>query len=313
MLLDSPPRTRKFKAGNLDCLIESVGDLIESGGPKPEDYAGLNRAIRKVADDVRAGVVSTEVVKAFVGEVTEKHFTGSLQAAARAKPHGYSGDFEIIDSIYSLRLSGDPKLRLWDMFFQAQAAPCAVRNRKAFFHQLLNGLPATTDGSRLRVLNVGCGPARDLREWFLSGPAAQIFFDCVEMDAKAIQYASGLCRPFLQHIEFYHENALRYVPSRGYDLVWSAGLFDYLNDRVFVRLLKALLAVVKPGGELVVGNFSEFNPSRDYMEIFGDWHLVHRSREQLLSLAERAGAGPGAAKVLWEPEGVNLFLQITAH
>ena len=84
MLLDSPTRTRRFKAGNLVCLIESVGDLIASGGPKPEDYAALNRSIRKVADDVRAGVVPAEVVKAFVGEITEKHFTGSLQAAARA-------------------------------------------------------------------------------------------------------------------------------------------------------------------------------------------------------------------------------------
>lgn len=132
------------------------------------------------------------------------------------------------------------------------------------------------------------------------------------MDARAIQYASNLCRPFLQHVEFYHENALRYVPSRGYDLVWSAGLFDYVNDKVFVRLLKALLPVVKPGGSLIVGNFSDFNPSRDYMEIFGDWHLVHRSREQLLNLAERAGICPDKAKVMWEPEGVNLFLQIAA-
>ena len=312
MLLDAPSRIQKLKPGSLETLIECLTDSVESGGPLPENYASLNRAIRRVGDDIRAGVVSSEVVQSAIHEITGQHFAGTMQAMARAKRHGYSGDFEMIDAIYSLRLSGDPKLRLWDSFFHAQAAPCAVRNRKAFFHQLLSSLPPATDGGRLRVLNVGCGPARDLREWFLSDTPGQVFFDCVEMDARAIQYASNLCRPFLQHIEFYHENALRYVPSSGYDLVWSAGLFDYVNDKVFVRLLKALLPVVKARGSLVVGNFSEFNPSRDYMEIFGDWHLIHRNREQLISLAERAGVELGRIQVQWEPEGVNLFLQITA-
>lgn len=310
MLLDSPPKPPKFKTGHLGLLIDQLADLIDAGGPKPEDYSSLNRCIRQVGDDIRAGVVTAELVQRFISEITERHFQGTLQAAARNKARGYSGDFEMIDAIYALKTAQDPKLKLWDLFFHSQAAPCAVRNRKSHFLQLLTEIPEKSDGTRLRVLNVGSGPARDLREWFLSGPARGIFFDCVEMDAQAIQHASNLCRPFLQHIEFYHENALRYVPSRGYDFVWSAGLFDYVNDKVFVRLLKALVPVVKAGGQLVVGNFSEFNPSRDYMEIFGDWYLVHRSRDHLLSLAERAGIAPELASVSWEPQGVNLFLRI---
>ena len=312
MLLDAPSRIQKPSFAGLNMLIEHLMDTIESDGPLPENYASLNRLIRRLGDDVRAGLIASEAVQGAIQEITERHFAGTLQAQARAKHHGYSGDFEMIDAIYTLRMSGEPRLRAWDSFFHSQAAPCAVRNRKALFHQLLAGIPPATDGGRSRVLNVGCGPARDLREWFLSGPPIQVFFDCVEMDARAIRYASNLCRPFLQHIEFYHENALRYVPSSGYDLVWSAGLFDYVNDKVFVRLLKALLPVVKPGGNLVVGNFSDFNPSRDFMEIFGNWQLVHRSREQLISLAERAGMEPSRVKVQWEPEGVNLFLHITA-
>lgn len=310
MLLKSPAEIQNHRARCLDSLIDLLMDAIKQGGPMPEEYGGLNRAIRRLGDEMRAGVVSSDVVHQAIQSITDRHFGGTLQAMARARRHGYSGDFEMIDAIYRLHLSPDHRLRRWDAFFQAQAAPCAVRNRKAFFHQLLSSLPCNEDGCRFRVLNVGCGPARDLREWFLSGSQRQVFFDCVEMDARAIKFASDLCRPFLQHVEFYHENALRYVPSRGYDLVWSAGLFDYVNDRLFVRLLKALLAVVKPGGSLVIGNFSDFNPSRDYMEIFGNWHLVHRSREQLSALAGQAGVDLRTVRVDWEPEGVNLFLQI---
>lgn len=309
MVLDSPVRISKRKH-SLDTLRDEVLHLARQGGPEPHDYAALNRLIRQTGDEIRAGIASAEEVKQTIDRLTDIHFSGTLQAAARRKTRGYSGDFEIIDAIYGTQVTRDPDLRRWDLFFQAQAAPCAVRNRKAHFLRLLADLPQSPDGNRLRVLNVGSGPGRDLREWFLSQPTVPVFFDCVEMDAQAIDHASRLCRPFLQHIEFYHENVLRYVPSRGYDLAWSAGLFDYLNDRVFVRLLKALLAVVRPGGRVVVGNFSEFNPSRDYMEIFGDWHLQHRSAEHLTALARQAGAAPAQCTVSWEPEGVNLFLEI---
>lgn len=313
MLLDTAPTLKKVGTSRLGRLADELADIIASGGPKPEDYASLNRGIRQVGDDIRAGILEVDAVRRLIRDFTVKHFAGTLQAAAREKARGYSGDYEMIDAIYTLKIAEAPKLRRWDLYFHSQAAPCAVRNRKAHFLNLLSSLREPSDGSRLRVLNIGSGPARDIREWFLSAPATRIFFDCVEMDSQAIRYASDLCRPFLQHVEFHHENALRYVPSGGYDLVWSAGLLDYLNDRLFVRLLRALLLVVRPGGSLVVGNFSDFNPSRDYMEIFGDWHLVHRSLEQLLMLAERAGVRQEDVSICWEPEGVNLFLQVRVH
>ena len=55
------------------------------------------------------------------------------------KPRGYHGDFEIIDAIYMERINPHPALEKWDRYFHAQAAPQAVRNRKAYFHDLLHG------------------------------------------------------------------------------------------------------------------------------------------------------------------------------
>src|SRR5690606_42024619 len=49
--------------------------------------------------------------------------------------------------------------------------------------------------SPLHVLNVASGPARDLREFFLNHPGAEVQFDCVDMDAHAVDYASRLCAP----------------------------------------------------------------------------------------------------------------------
>ena len=59
-----------------------------------------------------------------------------------------------------------------------------------------------------------------------------------------------------------------------------------------------------------MGNFSESNPSRAYMELLGDWHLEHRSPEKLRELGRRAGYSDQAMRVGSEPLGVNLFLHL---
>lgn len=291
-------------------LDELLRELIASGGPMPHEYALLNRALRQLGDTVRAKVINREDVLAYSHDITSRHLEGTMQARALGKKYGYSGDFEIIEAIYTLQTAQEPHLRRWDLYFHSQAAPNAVRNRKAYFHQLLNSHTAGRAKMPVRVLNVASGPARDVREWVLDNPEHEVFFDCVDAEIHAVECAKKMCAPFARQVEFYHRNVLRFLPSKGYELVWSAGLFDYLTDRSFVFLLKALMAVTKRGGEVVVGNFSDFNPSRDYMELLGDWVLQHRTRDHLRELALAAGAESDAIDIQWEPEGVNLFLHV---
>lgn len=289
---------------------ELLRELMAQGGPMPNDYAQMNRTLRLLGDAVRAKVIARDDVLAYAQDVTNRHLEGTMQARALGKKYGYSGDFEIIEAIYTMQIAQEPHLRRWDLYFHSQAAPNAVRNRKAYFHQLLNSHSAGRTKAPLSVLNVASGPARDVREWVLDNPDCDVFFDCVDAEIHAIERAKKLCAPFANRVEFYHRNVLRFLPAKGYELVWSAGLFDYLTDRTFVFLLKALMSVAKRGGEVVVGNFSDHNPSRDYMELLGDWVLQHRTRDHLRALALEAGAPADSIEVMWEPEGVNLFLHI---
>lgn len=289
---------------------ELLLSFIERGGPVPQEYAALNHAIRNLGDEVRAGEISAHELRQAMKQTALDYFLGTMQGASILKKHGYSGDFEIIDDIYQMRIAETPSLRRWDLYFHAQAAPCAVRNRKSYFHQLLRTVSDRCGTSQMRVLNIASGPARDMREWFDANPDSRIHFDCIELDTKAIAHAKSLCAPYLNRMHYHHQNALKFVPTDKYDLIWAAGLFDYLADRLFVRLLRSLLPFVKEGGEIVIGNFSEFNASRDYMELLGDWYLEHRSEERLRGLAEKAGASARQIEVLWEPEGVNYFLHV---
>ena len=291
-----------------DCTL--IDRIIARGGPVPPDYAALDAWAANLHEQITAGLVSRDELAS-----VRSHFDGAfspetLQGFALAKPHGYAGDFEIIDRIYQQFITPVSHLRAWDVFWQAHAAPTAVRNRKSYFHDLL-----TRHASRrqpLRVLKVATGPGRSMFEWLTTHPAAQVMLDCVEIDAAAIQYATNLNRSFLDRITFIHKNALRYRPARQYDLIWSAGLYDYFDDRMFRVALRRLLPVIAPGGELVIGNFSHYNPSRCWMEL-SEWFLHHRSADQLFALARQCGVSPDRLSLGRETQGVNLFLHITSE
>lgn len=232
----------------------------------------------------------------------------TMQGFGIRKPFGYSGDFKIIDMIYTHHHSEIPEFYAWDSFFHKQAAPNAVRNRKEYFKKLISD---KMHAGSMDLLNVASGPARDLQELYAQLPdPSQLRTQCVELDPHAIEYASQLCQTYLQHIAFHQKNILRFQTQDRFDVVWSAGLFDYFEDRIFILALKKFATFVKPGGEIVIGNFSLENPSKNYMELLGDWYLIHRSPETLTRLALDAGFEAHQISIRSENLGVNLFMHI---
>ncbi len=90
------------------------------------------------------------------------HSPESIAGYCSIKPYGYAGDFGLIDRLYMHYVGEGDHIARWDTFAQAQPAAVAVRNRKAYFINLMSQL---TPG---RVLNVASGPSRDVVE-FLRG------------------------------------------------------------------------------------------------------------------------------------------------
>ena len=95
-----------------------------------------------------------------------------------------------------------------------------------------------------------------------------------------------------------------------YDLVYSAGLFDYLKDRMVRRAGARLVDALAPGGNAVIGNFDVANPTRPFMELILDWPLYHRSAGDLRRLFGDLG---GTMTIEREAAGVNLFAVIGAQ
>lgn len=66
-----------------------------------------------------------------------------------------------------------------------------------------------------------------------------------------------------------------------FDFVYASGLYDYLNDKVAVKLTQRLLPLVKPGGTFLFANYSHPIIVDGYLETFMNWTLLLRSEEDM--------------------------------
>ncbi len=289
--------------------IAFLQEVIANGGPETRQYETLHRVFADITTAYQSGRLSEDELAVLQsGFCEEDDSMKTILGHCRSKPFGYAGDFLIIDKIYRQQVTADERFEKWDQFWHEQPACKAVRNRKSYFIRAIRDMLARK--RPVRLLNVASGPARDLAEAYACIDPSLLQTVCVEADEHAINYAKELNERQAAQISFVHKNIFRFNTDEQFDMVWSAGLFDYFEDRVFVRLLQKFMGWTKPGGEVVIGNFGDHNPTRNYMELIGEWYLHHRSAEELITMAYEAGARRGAVSVRQEEEGVNLFLHV---
>ncbi|MEY2465929.1 MAG: extracellular factor 3-hydroxypalmitic acid methyl ester biosynthesis protein, partial [Verrucomicrobiota bacterium] len=104
------------------------------------------------------------------------------------------------------------------------------------------------------------------------------------------------------------ERSVTSSQTEKYDLVYCAGLFDYLSDKVCRKLMNIFYDMLAPGGLLLATNVDD-HPSQNEMEYFLEWTLIHRNNEKMLGLAPEK-AKPDDVKLIRDPSGINIFLEV---
>lgn len=289
--------------------ISWIKSFINDPNATQEEWEKYDMIIKKLGKDPGDMIFSEnqkeELRNALKAVITEK----TIQGHIFHKPHGYAGDYELIDKFYTMHKSPDEKLAKWDEYLHSFPAAHAVRNRKNYIKDILKEKCGEKVSETFEMLNLASGPARDIYEFLDENPSVNFHADCIDLDNNAIQYAKVLLNGHNDKVSFINKNILRFTTDKKYDLVWSAGLFDYFDDNIFKRLITRFLNNVKPGGELIVGNFCSSNPNIHYMEIL-DWILHHRSAENLITLVTDCGVSTKDFVIEKEPAAVNLFVRI---
>ncbi|MFN2317902.1 MAG: class I SAM-dependent methyltransferase [Gemmatimonadales bacterium] len=207
-----------------------------------------------------------------------------------AKPRGYPGDANLIDMIYydqGVADLGSPTplgLKIFDSN-KDSTAPAAVRERRDFAARLIDETCSAVNGGA--ILSVAGGHARELS---LSAAVRQRAFGrmvVLDQDADSLEivrreYAS-------LGVETHAAKVTRLLAApelrASFDLVYSAGLYDYLQDQLAERLTAAMFSLLRPGGRLIIGNFVPGIYDAGYMESYMDWWLIYRDGGQMTALA----------------------------
>jgi 2-polyprenyl-3-methyl-5-hydroxy-6-metoxy-1,4-benzoquinol methylase len=204
------------------------------------------------------------------------------------KPHGYAGDFRMVEWMYDLEgdRCEDPTqpgvVNCLDHLFATVHSVRSVWERRHYFARLL-GEEHRRRGGRLRVLDVACGGSRYTRD-FLSGVEVTL----VDQDAAALAFCRtvSLSRwaPRLTTLALPIKRLAESLPAGEFDVVISAGLFDYLETGPGRALVAHLVGLTAPGGVTAVANFQPADPSRSVKDWLVDWPLVYRDEAALAAL-----------------------------
>lgn len=236
------------------------------------------------------------------------------------KPLGYAGDYLMMEMIYRNEPAGDGKLgRLVDSWCLNTTAAKSVRGRRRLLSRELASLsrPLLARGQPVRIMNLACGSNRELFD-FLEGCDHSELVEalCVDIDTEALKYTQNRIDP-RNHgatIRLMNENIMKWAigrsrPSfRSQDIIYSAGLTDYLDDRLLAAFIKMCYKQLKPGGVLVIGNFAPHNPERMFLEHLIHWRLIYRDKRAIRDVFINSPFGE-QIEVFAEEQGINLFVK----
>jgi SAM-dependent methyltransferase len=238
------------------------------------------------------------------------------------KPKGYPGDFLMMEMIYRNQPRGDGKFgALADGWLLKSVPAEAVRGRRKLLAEQLEFLSSRRkqrEGS-IRIMDLACGSCRDLFDFLgRCDYSEKIEALCVDIDPDALHYANREVNVVSHRaaLRFMNENLVRWSLGRvrhdfpPQDIIYSAGLTDYLDRRIVVRLITRCYEQLKPGGVLVIGNFSPNNPNRAFMDHIVSWRLIYRDETELRELFAESPFG-GNIDLVSEEQQVNLFAVAT--
>jgi hypothetical protein len=243
------------------------------------------------------------------------------------KERGYPGDYEMMNYVYNCQPCSITKMgRYWDYYFVNDAYAQAVRGRKNKMVEILRRYIKENCLKNIRILNLPCGPARDIKELMEFkelNKAVGVEVLCVDQDPEALHYARGAITAAPQNckVTFMQGNIVRYIRDKErfvkelgpFDLVYSIGIADYLPDRLLEKMVLFSWKLLKGGGRITYAfKIKDKDPAAPLPpKWFCDWHFISRNLDDAIGVIKRSGIDNYFFEdVVWEDSGRIAFLTV---
>jgi extracellular factor (EF) 3-hydroxypalmitic acid methyl ester biosynthesis protein len=252
-----------------------------------------------------------------------------MHRRAHDKPLGYAGDYRMMLLYFATQYEGATRYgRFLHYAAQRYTLGRAVVQRQECLHAEIGR--AKQGSGRARIVSLASGPALELttaiERGALTGPVDLVL---VDQDEEALAYAHSQLSQLLHecnvdiHLSCLQVSVKQLLSSKPdgrllrlelaeADLIYCAGLFDYLPEPVAARLTSVLYGLLKPRGRLYLGNLSEAPDTTWTMDYVLGWHLIYRTDADMLRLGASLLPHPAELSVETDRSGHAIFLSVRA-
>jgi len=297
------------------CILDDAYQLLSAGQIK----AGMDLLMCRLSELRNAP--EAEGWETFCRAEAMLHPVGALvwqdplTAHSFNKPRGYSGDAQLLDYIYGNSPVPPDTSDLGRAIFQHninRQAPSSVRSRRDILARAIDETVAQFPSPR--ILSVACGHLREVEgsKEVMEGRVGE--FVALDQDPQSLAeveraYGSKGVRTVQHSVRaILTEKAI----FRDFHLVYAAGLYDYLSERVATRLTRLMFDMLAPGGRLLIANFAPCLADIGYIETYMAWKLIYRESEQMTALARDIASSEWKShRLFWDEHESIIFLEIT--
>lgn len=329
--------SEKPQPGPLVRLTEACAEArraLEQLGELPEDspsywareripavataYRPVLRALAALLDGAR-GVDREELVEAARIELAPLMGGSRLVERMRTRPAGQPAGYRGFNHIYRNVPEGDGTLGLLtDAWLLTRPFAEAIRERRTVANERVTRevLDRARPDRVVRILSLGCGPARSLADLLEEpGMAEKISVTCVDDDQEALVHANNLLKSRAPRgdITFRQGSPAELTPEAagygGYDMVASLYTGDHADAAALGRILFTAHRWLNPHGVVTLVVFGEAVPDWLLMEVALDWRPRRHDARELRDVLARSPFKQSAAEVAPTPSGLNIFLR----
>ncbi len=294
-------------------FLDECCALIESG----EVSRGMNHLTFKLKE-LREELPAAEWDE-FCSATAQKHSILNLihqdpfTRNAFAKSRGYPGDADLMDFMYGVASPSKSTTAVGKQIFDCcneTGAPKSVRTRRGILAKHIDGAAASKSA---RILSIACGHLREAADSVaLSQGRIEALYafdqDRESLDVVDRNYKDVPVRTICGSVRDILAGKLELADL---DLIYSAGLYDYLGDQLAARLTAALFDLLRRDGALLIGNFAPTVRDIGYMEAFMGWKLIYRTPEQVRSLTSEINPSLiREVECFWDEHGNVVYLKV---
>ena len=307
----------------LDRRLESEASFLKFGVEAVmASMKDFNKQIGELVD-IESIPMDSVYHKLFEAEIYPYFSTADMAARAKNKPRGYAGDFEMMNQIYRNGFEGKDLLgKILHNYITNEDSSDSVNFRRPFFRAYYEELK-NSPRKEFSALSIACGPALEVRELIADWPQEQLdrlYVTLFDLDNVALEHAqnsifeTAMPSGKTPKIQFINASVKSFLTQNSkvsgrYDLIYSGGLFDYLDNPTSTALTEKLFDNLNPGGKLIIGNFTKNNTTKAFCHLITHWHLIHKTEKEILAWAAKI---PSASiQMKFDPHRINAFLELT--